>query len=46
MLQPIQKKDENDIFIPSETNNLYTEHENDVLDRLDQDRIIGTGLKK
>ena len=44
MLQPLQK-DENDIVIPSETNNLYTEHKIDVLDRLDQDRIIGTGLK-
>jgi hypothetical protein len=44
MLQPIQK-DENDIIIPSETNNVYTEHKIDVLDRLDQDRIIGTGLK-
>ena len=44
MLQPIQK-DENDIIIPSETNNLYTEHKIDVLDRLDQDKIIGTGLK-
>jgi len=44
MLQPIQK-DENDIIIPSESKNLYTEHKIDVLDRLDQDRIIGTGIK-
>jgi hypothetical protein len=44
MLQPIQK-DDNDIIIPSESKNLYTEHKIDVLDRLDQDRIIGTGLK-
>jgi hypothetical protein len=44
ILQPFQK-DKNDIIIPSETNNLYTEHKIDVLDRLDQDKIIGTGLK-
>ncbi len=44
MLQPLQK-DKNDIVIPSESNNLYTEHKIDVLDRLDQDRIIGEGLK-
>jgi hypothetical protein len=46
MLQPLQK-DKNDIAIPSESNNLYTEHKIDVLDRffLNQDRIIGEGLK-
>jgi hypothetical protein len=44
MLQPIQK-DENDLIIPSESKNLYTEHKIDVLDRLDQDKIIGTGFK-
>ena len=44
MLQPLQK-DTNDIVIQSETNNLYTEHKIDVLNRLDQDKIIGTGLK-
>ena len=44
-LQPIQK-DINDIIIPSETKNLYTEHKIDVLDRLPQDRIIGTGKKQ
>jgi len=44
MLQPIQR-DENDIIIPSETNNFYKEHKIDVLDRLEQDRIIGEGLR-
>ena len=44
MLQPFQKT-ENDIVIPSLSNNLYTEHKIDILDRLPQDLVIGTGLK-
>jgi len=44
MLQPFQKT-ENDIVIPSLSNNPYTEHKIDILDRLPQDMIIGTGLK-
>ncbi len=43
--QPIQK-DVNDIVIPSESKNLYTEHKIDNLDRLDQDKIIGKDLKQ
>ena len=43
-LQPLQTG-ENDIIINSETKNPYTEHKIDVLDRLDQDLVIGTGLK-
>ena len=45
ILQPYQK-DENDIIINSETKNPYTEHKIDVLDRLPQDQIIGTGFKE
>ena len=44
MLQPFQKT-ENDIVIPSLSNNPYTEHKIDVLSRLDPDLVIGTGLK-
>ena len=44
MLQPFQK-DNNDIVIPSLSNNLYKEHKIDILDELPQDQIIGTGLK-
>ena len=44
MLQPFQK-DNNDIVIPSLSNNLYKEHKIDILDQLPQDMIIGTGLK-
>jgi predicted esterase YcpF (UPF0227 family) len=44
MLQPFQKT-ENDIVIPSLSNNLYTEHKIDILNRLPQDLVIGTGLK-
>ena len=43
-LQPLQTG-QNDIVISSETKNPYTEHKIDVLDRLDQDLVIGTGLK-
>jgi hypothetical protein len=43
-LQPLQT-DQNDIIIKSDTKNPYTEHKIDVLDRLDQDLVIGTGLK-
>jgi hypothetical protein len=43
-LQPFQT-DQNDIIISSETKNPYTEHKIDTLDRLDQDLVIGTGLK-
>lgn len=43
-LQPFQKTD-NDIIINSESSNPYTEHKIDVLDRLPQDLVIGTGLK-
>ena len=42
--QPLQT-DPNDIIIKSDTKNPYTEHKIDVLDRLDQDLVIGTGLK-
>lgn len=45
ILAPLQK-DSNDIIIPSETNNLYTEHKIDVLDRLNQDLIVGKGINK
>ena len=45
MLQPFQK-DNNDIVIPSLSNNLYKEHKIDILDELPQDQIIGTGLLK
>jgi len=44
MLQPFQKS-ENDIVVPSLSNNPYTEHKIEILDRLPQDMIIGTGLK-
>ena len=44
MLQPFRKS-ENDIIVPSLSNNLYKEHKIDILDRLPQDMIIGTGLK-
>lgn len=43
-LQPFQKAN-NDIVIPSLSNNLYTEHKISILDRLPQDLVIGTGLK-
>ncbi len=43
-LQPFQKA-ENDIIIPSLSKNPYTEHKIEVLDRLPQDLVIGTGLK-
>jgi len=43
-LQPLQT-DQNDIVIQSLTSNPYTEHKIDVLDRLPQDLVIGTGLK-
>jgi len=42
-LQPLQA-DKNDIIIKSDTKNPYTEHKIDVLDRLPQDLVIGTGL--
>ena len=42
-LQPLQT-DQNDIVIQSLTSNPYTEHKIDVLDRLPQDLVIGTGL--
>jgi hypothetical protein len=45
LLAPIQK-DKNDIVIPSTTNNIYTEHKVDILDRLNQDLIIGSGKKR
>jgi len=45
LLSPFQKNS-NDIIIPSETNNLYTEHKINVLDRLNQDLIIGKGINK
>ena len=44
VLQPLQTG-QNDIVISSETKNPYTEHKIDVLDRLDQNLVIGTGLK-
>lgn len=44
VLQPLQTG-KNDIIINSESKNPYTEHKIDVLDRLDQDLVIGTGLK-
>jgi hypothetical protein len=43
-LQPFQTGS-NDIIINSETKNPYTEHKIDTLDRLDQNLVIGTGLK-
>jgi len=43
-LQPLQTG-KNDIVIQSLTSNPYTEHKIDTLDRLDQDLVIGTGLK-
>lgn len=45
VLQPFQK-DANDIIIPSETNNLYTEHKVNVLDRLNQDLLLGKGIDR
>jgi hypothetical protein len=45
VLQPFQTG-QNDIIIDSQTKNPYTEHKIDVLDRLPQDQIIGTGLLK
>lgn len=45
VLQPL-KTGQNDIIIQSSTKNPYTEHKIDVLDRLPQDQIIGTGLFK
>jgi hypothetical protein len=44
-LQPLQK-DANDIIIPSETNNLYTEHKINVLDRLNEDLLLGKGINR
>jgi hypothetical protein len=44
ILQPFQRG-QNDIIIDSDTKNPYTEHKIDVLSRLPQDQIIGTGLK-
>ena len=43
-LQPFQTGP-NDIIISSETKKPYTEHKIDTLDRLDQNLVIGTGLK-
>ena len=43
-LQPFQTG-QNDIIIDSQTKNPYTEHKIDVLDRLPQDQIIGTGME-
>lgn len=45
VLQPFQK-DANDIIIPSETNNLYKEHKIDILDRLNQDLLLGKGIDR
>lgn len=45
VLQPLQTG-QNDIIISSDTKNPYTEHKIDVLDRLNQDLVIGTGLFK
>jgi hypothetical protein len=45
VLAPLQI-DPNDLVIPSETYNLYTEHKIDTLDRLPQDLIIGSGKKR
>jgi len=44
VLQPFQTG-QNDIIIDSQTKNPYTEHKIDVLDRLPQDQIIGTGME-
>lgn len=44
ILQPFQKGAE-DIVIPSTTNNPIKEHTVNVLDRLDQDMMIGIGLR-
>jgi hypothetical protein len=44
-LAPLQK-DPNDIIIPSQTDNLYTEHKIDTLNRLPDDMIIGTGKRR
>ena len=44
VLQPFQTG-QNDIVISSETKNPYTEHKIDTLDRLDQNLVIGTGMK-
>ena len=43
VLQPLQTG-QNDIVISSVTKNPYIEHKIDVLDRLPQDLVIGTGL--
>lgn len=45
VLQPFQTG-QNDIVISSETKNPYTEHKIDTLDRLDQNLVIGTGMKE
>jgi hypothetical protein len=45
LLAPLQKNS-NDIIIPSQSNNLYIEHKIDVLDRLNQDLIVGKGINK
>lgn len=44
-LQPLQK-DDKDIVIPSITNDLYQEHKIDVLDRLNQDLLLGDGIDR
>lgn len=44
-LAPLQK-DKNDIVIPSQNLGILKEHKIDVLDRLPQDLIIGTGKKR
>ena len=43
ILNPLQQST-NDIIIPSETKNPYTEHKIETLSRLPQDQIIGTGM--
>ena len=40
------QKDNNSIIVPSKSNNLLTEHKTEILNRLNQDEIIGNGIKR
>ena len=44
VLKPLENKNSNDIYIEPETNNILKEHKIDILDRLDENQIIGNGL--
>jgi hypothetical protein len=45
ILQPLEENNKNDIVIPSTTINPLKEHSVNTLDRLDEDKLIGLGIK-